>query len=74
MMPRRQFDSQFKQTIVRLADSIKQNKDHGGIKKLLDTHRISSVQLCYWRKQHKQGHFTSNRAVAFSRKPEMVHG
>lgn len=71
---RRQFDVVFKQGIVRAANKLKKEGKQGDISILLKANEITPVHLCYWRKQHNQGHFTIERAVAFSRKNTMVHG
>ena len=74
----RQFDSTFKLSIVRQVLAIrkhnKTNKTRGGITVLLDSWGITWQHVTYWMKQHDQGHFTTNRAVAFSRKDTMIHG
>jgi hypothetical protein len=70
----RQFDVAFKQSIVRAAKVTRLKKRHGGIKVILDTHGITSAHLTYWTRQHDEGHFSAERAVAFSRKITMVHG
>lgn len=71
---RKQYDVNFKVNIVRTADHLSKHGKHGQIKQLLTVNNVSSSMLCYWRKQFNQGHFTANRAVAFSRKQEMTHG
>lgn len=70
----RQFDVNFKISIVRQANQIKRNGQHGQLKLLLQTHQLADAHLYYWRKQFNQGHFASERAVAFSRKDTMIHG
>lgn len=71
---RRQFDSTFKLEVVRKAAEIRRKKQWGGLTKLLKEYRIDAKRLSYWEKQHQEGHFSSNRAVAFSRRATMVHG
>jgi hypothetical protein len=70
----RQFDVPFKQSVVRAAKATRLQKRHGGIKIILDMHGITSAHLTYWTRQHDEGHFSAERAVAFSRKLTMIHG
>ena len=78
---RRQFDVNFKLTVVRhckglkAASGYKKGNTKGcGIKEYLSSMGIDNKHLHYWSKQFDQGHFSSERAVAFSRKDTMVHG
>ena len=66
----RQFDVTFKLMIVRACNNAK----YGETRAILDEYQLSNVRLQYWRRQFNEGHFTANRAVAFSRKQIMVHG
>lgn len=70
---RRQFDVNFKMTVVRHCDEIRRTKK-GGIGTYLQSLGITDGHLFYWRKQKAEGHFSAERAVAFSRKPTMIHG
>lgn len=71
---RRQFDVTFKKLAVRKLKEIRTVKDWGGISRLVRVLKISHYQLRYWEQQFDQGHFSPERAVAFSRKPTMIHG
>tara|TARA_R110002051_G_C8565057_1_gene474852 strand:+ start:573 stop:812 length:240 start_codon:yes stop_codon:yes gene_type:complete len=66
----RQFDVAFKMMIIRACAVAKR----GDIQKILNEYQLNPARLSYWRKQFDQGHFTRNRAVAFSRQPTMIHG
>ena len=70
---KRQFDVEFKLMIIRTANSYAGTRT-GSVTALLKKYSLDKSQLKYWRKQFNQGHFTANRAVAFSRKDTMIHG
>lgn len=70
---RRQFDVNFKMTVVRHCDELRRTQQWG-INDYLKSLGITSFHLSYWRKQKAEGHFSIERAVAFSRKPTMIHG
>ena len=74
----RQFDMVFKTTVVRAVNELRKlrGKAHGnkGINEYLSTMGITHSHARYWAKQFNQGHFTSNRAIAFSRQDIMIHG
>jgi transposase-like protein len=70
---KRQFDVEFKMMIVRTANSYSGTRT-GQVAALLKKYSLDKGYLKYWRKQFNEGHFTANRAVAFSRKPTMIHG
>ena len=75
---KRQFDVELKLMVVRHVAELRKikGKAHGnkGIKEYLESMMVNSGHLVYWTKQFNQGHFTSNRAVAFSRQDIMIHG
>lgn len=70
---KRQFDVEFKMMIVRTANGYSGTRT-GAVAALLSKYSLDKGYLKYWRKQFNEGHFTANRAVAFSRKPTMIHG
>jgi transposase-like protein len=70
---RRQFDVAFKLMIIRTANSFSGTRT-GKVAALLAKYSLDKGHLKYWRKQFNQGHFSPERAVAFSRKDTMVHG
>lgn len=73
-MSRRQFDRSFKVGIVRAVRNLRKFGSRGDIGKLLQANEITHVRLHYWEKQFDEGHFSIERAVAFSRKKQMIHG
>lgn len=72
---RRQFDVNFKQACVRRMEYIRTHKPKGEtVYKFLAEIKVGATQAYYWERQHREGHFSSERAVAFSRKKTMIHG
>ena len=84
---RRQFDVAFKLMVVRRIKRMQQDKSKPcltylgnvlnydqGISRYITDSKLSLGQVYYWIKQFDQGHFSQERAVAFSRKAVMVHG
>ena len=70
---KRQFDTAFKLGIVRAVDNIKRSRKWG-IQDLLASYNLTFAHVIYWRKQRDQGHFSTERAIAYSRQDTMIHG
>lgn len=77
--PKRQFDKQFKVTVVRAVKAIRSEYPKGShcqgkVAEYLRTLQVTTKHFNYWNKQFDLGHFSDERAIAFSRKPTMIHG
>ena len=70
----RQFDVTFKKTVVRNVQELRRQGKHGSLTAYYKALGITRQHAAYWEKQFQQGHFSSERAVAFSRKEVMIHG
>lgn len=70
---RRQFDVTFKIQIARTASDIRRTKK-GSLRQLAREYSIDHSLVRYWERQFAEGHFSSCRAVAFSRKTTMIKG